>query len=53
MVPLCPDWIDEVDGEDESAETEKDPQNSLRPMTTVFSDVAQTMKRTEENIQKD
>ena len=36
--------MNKVDREDESAEAQKDPQNSFRPMSTVLGDVLETVQ---------
>ena len=47
VVPLCPDRVDEVDGEKESAETEQHPEDALRPVAAVLGDVTEAVEGAE------
>ena len=42
-VPLGPDRVNKIDGQDEAAEAEQDPENALGPVTPVLGDVTQAM----------
>ena len=44
LIPLCPDGVDEVNGEDKSAEAEEDPEDPLGPVAPVLGDVAQPVQ---------
>jgi len=42
-VPLGPDWINEINGQEETTNAQQHPQHALGPVPAILGDVAKAM----------